>query len=79
MKLYNLYSVVSNKTVRMNEKKHKYYPRHQFVPGILVETNRGFFIDKHHVDLKSAELHQSLVKSAKTGGITAPMWNPENK
>lgn len=79
MKLYNLYSVVSNKTVRHNERFYKRYPSHKFVPGILVQTNRGFFIDGKHVDVKSATLHQDLVSSAKKGGITAPMWNPEPK
>ena len=77
MKLFNLYSVISNKTVRKAEKFYKRYPRHKFVPGLLVKTNRGFFIDGHQVDLKSAELYQSLVESAKNGGITAPMWNEE--
>lgn len=75
MKLYNLYSVVSNKTVRKNEKLYKRYSKHKFVPGILVKTNRGYFIDGHNVDLKSAELYQSFVQSAKEGGITAPMYN----
>ena len=73
MKLYNLYSIISNKTVRKNERFYKRYPKHKFVPGILVQTNRGYFIDGHQVDVASAELHQSLVDSAKKGGITSPM------
>lgn len=77
MKLYNLYSIVSNKTVRKHEKFYKRYPRHKFVPGILIQTNRGFFIDGYNVDQKSVTLYQSLVDSAKNGGITAPMWNPK--
>lgn len=75
MKLYNLYSVISNKTVRKNESFYKRFPKHKFVPGLLVKTNRGYFIDGHQVDLKSTELYQSFVQSAKNGGITAPMWN----
>ena len=77
MKLYNLYSVISNKTVRQNEKFFKKFPYHKFVPGKLVQTNRGYFIDGHNVDQKSVELYNSLVKSAKSGGITAPLWISE--
>ncbi len=77
MKLYNLYSIVSNKTVRKNEKSYKRFPHHKFVPGKLVQTNRGYFIDGYNVDQKSVELYNSLVKSAKDGGITAPLWTPE--
>ena len=75
MKLYNLYSIISNKTIRKNEKRYKRYPKHKFVPGTLIKTNRGYFIDGKNVDLKSAELHQSFVQSAKSGGITSAMWN----
>ncbi len=75
MKLYNLYSIISNKGIRKNEKLYKRYPKHKYVPGVLIKTNRGYFIDGKNVDLKSAELYQSFVQSAKNGGITAPMWN----
>ena len=77
MKLYNLYSVISNKTIRNHERFSKTYKSHKFVPGTLVRTNRGFFIDGYNVDIKSAELHQALVDSAKKGGITAPLWTPD--
>lgn len=66
MKLFNLYSVISNKTIRKHERFYKRYPRHKSVPGVLIETNRGFFIDGHNVDLKSVKLYQSLVESAKS-------------
>ena len=77
-KLYNLYSVISNKTIRKNEKFYKRFPKHKFVPGILVKTNRGYFIDGYNVDQKSAENYMSLVSSAKKGNITSPLYIPEN-
>lgn len=64
MKLYDIYSVISNKTVRPNEKRYRKYRSHPDVPGTLVRTNRGFFIDKKNVDLKSAQLYRDLVKAA---------------
>ena len=74
MKLYNLYSIISNKTIRKNEKLYKRHPKNKFVPGTLIKTNRGYFIDGKNVDLKSAELYQSFVQSAKNGEITAPLY-----
>lgn len=74
MKLYNLYSVISNKTVRQNEKFYKRYRKHKFVPGTLVQTNRGFFIDGHQVDLKSVNLYLDLVEAAREGKITSPVY-----
>lgn len=67
MKLYDLYEVVSNKTVRTNEKFYKRYKGHKSVPGMLVKTNRGWFIDGHQVDLKSVDLWFNLVKVARNG------------
>lgn len=54
-KLYGLYSVISNKTVRKHEKKHEVF-RKKGVPGILIKTNRGYFIDGRQVDQKSVEI-----------------------
>ena len=59
-KLYNLYSVISNKTVRRNEKFYKRFPKRADVKGTLVKTNRGYFIDGHHVDMKSVETYLAL-------------------
>ena len=60
-KLYGVYYVVSNKTVRKNENFFK-RKKSKFVPGIFVQTNRGYFIDGYQVDLKSAELWLALEK-----------------
>ena len=56
MKLYNMYYVVDNKTVRKHEnfyKRFKKASKESF--GVMVKTNRGYFIDGHHVDLRSAK------------------------
>ena len=65
MKLYDLYSVISNKTVRKNEKQYKRYPGHKSVPGVLVKTARGWFIDGHEVDQKAVQTWFNLVEQAK--------------
>lgn len=55
--LYDLYSVVSNKTVRKNEKYYKKFKkRNKEIPGTLVKTNRGYFIDGYNVDKRSSDL-----------------------
>lgn len=59
-KLYGLYSIISNKTVRRNEKFYKRFPKRTGVKGTLVKTNRGYFIDGHHVDMKSVETYFAL-------------------
>lgn len=56
MKLYDIFNVVDNKTVRKHEnfyKKFKKASKESF--GVMVRTNRGYFIDGHHVDLRSAK------------------------
>ena len=63
MKLYNLYTVISNKSIRKNERFYKRFPRNKAVKGTLVQTNRGYFIDGKNVDAASAELYQSMVKN----------------
>lgn len=65
MKLYDLYWVISNKTVRKNEKQYRRFPGHKSIPGRLVKTARGWFIDGHEVDKKSVETWFNLVKQAK--------------
>ena len=55
MKLYDIFNVVDNKTVRKHEnfyKRFKKASKESF--GVMVKTNRGYFIDGHHVDLRSA-------------------------
>ena len=56
MKLYDIFNVVDNKTVRKHEnfyKRFKKASKESF--GTMVKTNRGYFIDGHHVDLRSAK------------------------
>lgn len=56
MKLYDIFNVVDNKTVRKHEnfyKRFKKTSKESF--GIMVRTNRGYFIDGFHVDLRSAK------------------------
>lgn len=55
-KLYNLYTVISNKIVRRREKFYKKFRGKKSVPGILIKTNRGYFIDGRQVDMKSVDL-----------------------
>ena len=52
MKLYDIFNVVDNKTIRKHE-NFKKTSKESF--GIMVKTNRGYFIDGRHVDLKSAK------------------------
>ena len=56
MKLYDIFYVVDNKTVRKHEnfyKRFKKASKESF--GVMVKTNRGYFIDGFHVDLRSAK------------------------
>ena len=56
MKLYDIFNVVDNKTVRKHEnfyKKFKKASKESF--GTMVKTNRVYFIDGFHVDLRSAK------------------------
>ena len=56
MKLYDIFNVVDNKTVRKHEnfyKRFKKASKESF--GVMVRTNRGYFIDGFHVDLRSAK------------------------
>ena len=56
MKLYDIFNVVDNKTVRKHENFYKRFKKaSKDVLGTMVKTNRGYFIDGHHVDLKSAK------------------------
>ena len=56
MKLYDIFHVVGNKTVRKHENFYKRFKKaSKEAPGIMVKTNRGYFIDGHHVDLRSAK------------------------
>lgn len=56
-KLYGLFHVVSNKTVREKEKFHKTWTnRKKNIPSEKLEkTNRGYFIDGYNVDQKAVD------------------------
>lgn len=64
-KLHGLFSVISNKTIRTNEKFYKKFKGDKSVPGSMVKTNRGYFIDGYNVDQKSANLWFDLVRNSK--------------
>lgn len=60
-KLYFLYSIISNKTVRAHENFYKKFKKkNKYTLGTLIKTNRGYFIDNHQVDEKSVELWHKL-------------------
>jgi len=73
-KLYGVYSVISNKSVRMNERFYVcWYNKTKEVPGKkMVKTNRGWFIDGHNVDEKSADMWFEMTKNDKA-------WRPDKK
>ena len=56
MKLYDIFNVVDNKTVRKHENFYKRFKKaSKDALGTMVRTNRGYFIDGYHVDLRSAK------------------------
>ena len=61
-KLFGIYSVISNKSIRNNEKYFKKFRGHKDVPGLMVKTNRGYFINGYNVDIASANLWFESVK-----------------
>ena len=65
-KLYDIYCVISDKKVRKNEKFYKRYSRSKTLPGTLVKTNRGYFIDGQNVDQKAVETYIETLKCNKS-------------
>ena len=61
-KLYGIYSVVSNKTIRPAEKYYKKFRGNKQVLGSMEKTNRGYFIDGYNVDMASANMWFDYVK-----------------
>ena len=56
MKLYDIFNVVDNKTVRKHENFYKRFKKaSKDALGTMVKTNRGYVIDGYHVDLRSAK------------------------
>lgn len=75
MKLYFLYSIISNKTIRANEKYKKVFKkRNKKTLGELVKTNRGYFIDGHHVDLKSVSRWFEIDSNPVVAEETFKVW-----
>jgi hypothetical protein len=60
--LYGGYSVISNKTVRQNEKLHiSWKNNNPNIPGKeMVKTNRGYFLDGYNIDERSIKLWFAL-------------------
>ena len=51
MKLYDIFHVVDNKTVRKHENFYKRFKKaSKEAPGIMVKTNRGYFIDNQFLE-----------------------------
>lgn len=73
-KLYGMFSVISNKTVRAKENffvrwknKNKDFPSKE-----MIKTNRGWFIDGHNVDEKSADIWFNATGNDRN-------WRPQKK
>lgn len=64
-KLYGVYSIVSNKTVRVYERFiRRWKNKDKSIPGSIMEkTNRGYFIDGYHVDEKAIETWFAMTKN----------------
>lgn len=64
-KLYGVYHVISNKTVREHEKFYiRWKNKDKNIPGAIMErTNRGYFIDGYNVDEKAIETWFTMTKN----------------
>ena len=74
MKLYDIFNVVDNKTVRKHENFYKRFKKaFKDSPGVMVKTNRGYFIDGYHVDFRSAKIwFEANGYSNEAGAIIIP-------
>ena len=83
MKLYDIFNVVDNKTIRKHENFYKKYKRaSKRSLGVMVRTNRGYFIDGNHVDLRSAKTWLEMNghnKEAATIFIPEPVKTADNE
>lgn len=72
--LYGVYAVVSNKTVRTNEKLFiRWYNKNKSIPGKeMIKTNRGWFLDGYHLDEKSTQKWFDMTGNNRS-------FNPSNK
>ena len=73
-KLYGVYSVVSNKTVRKSENFFvRWRNKNKEIPGKeMIKTNRGWFIDGYNVDEKSADTWFNMTGNDRK-------WRPNKK
>lgn len=81
-KLYGLFSVTSNKTVRKNEKFRRiWWNRKKDVPSERMErTNRGWFIDGYQVDERSVNKWFELTGNDRNESPkTNKKWNSKKK
>lgn len=75
-KLYLIYNIVDNKTVRTNENLYRKFRRqNKYVLGTLVKTNRGFFIDGKHVDQAAFNTWQELNHNVDTAKAVYDTYN----
>lgn len=79
-KLYGIYSVISHKTTRQNEKYFvRYFKRNKECKGFLCKTGRGYFIDGYNVDLKSVQDWALMNESKPGAGDGLSVFKPHNK
>lgn len=73
-KLYGIYPVISNKTVRVNERFYvRWKNKQKDIPGKeMVKTNRGWFLDGKNIDEKSIEYWFNATKNDRA-------WRPRIK
>ena len=66
-KLYGVYHVISNKTVRENERFCvRWRNRDTNIPGKeMVRTNRGYFIDGYNVDDVAVNMWFTMTKNSR--------------
>ena len=74
--LYDIYSVVSNKTVREHEHLMvRWWNKNKAIPGReMIKTNRGWFLDGWNIDEKSTQKWFNL-----TGNDRSLRPNPKKK
>ena len=83
MKLYDIFNIVDNKTVRKHENFYKKFKKGNKANfGTMVKTNRGYFIDGCHVDLRSAKTWFEINGYKKEAGaiiIPEPVKTADNE
>lgn len=80
-KLYGLFSIVSNKTVREKEKRLTTWWNHKkgYPSEKMQRTNRGWFIDNYNVDEKAVEDWFNATGNDRNGSKPKKKWNYAKK